>query len=246
MKTALRHFPLLLLLACTPSAPATETARRAPTAEPIETWKREALAELQAQPPKPDAACKSEVDCANVAHWARLRALLDKPDPPAVVGPEVKILPAGGAAIAWPAPKEGVLTVRYRIERKDCAPGGSDMGCHLAALCPVETPPGTAPAAERFDSEYVGEQTFAGVTVEKIEVPSPRCELRLYARDHHASMLCTARGPKLPASWSGAAVFDTGTIGLDKVTCERDALADRMLARGDLMRRWERRSTGKR
>jgi hypothetical protein len=246
MKTIARCLPLLLLVACTPSAPAPEAARPAPAAEPVETWKREALAELQKQPPQPAGGCNSEPDCANAAHWARLRELLDTPDPPAVVGPEVKLLPAGDAAIAWPAPKEGVLTVRYRIERKDCAVGGSDMGCHLVALCPVETPPGTAPAAQRFDSLYVGEQTFAGIHVEKLEVPSPRCELRLYARDHHASKLCTTRGPKLPASWSGAAVFDAGTIGLDKVPCERDALADRMIRRRDLMWQWEQRSAGKR
>ncbi|MDI1480090.1 hypothetical protein [Polyangium sp. y55x31] len=232
MKTALHHSPLLLLVACAPSGPATETA------EPVETWKREALAlrkEYENRAPDPwDGTLR------------QIAELLDKPDPPAVVGPELKILPAGDAPIAWPAPKEGVLTVRYRIERRDCSPGGSDMGYHLAALCPVETPPGTAPVAERIDSGYVGEQTFTDVTVEKIEVPSPRCELRLYARDHHASQLCTARGPKLPASWSGAAVFDAGTIGLDKVRCERDVLADRMLFRRELMWRWERRNAGKR
>jgi hypothetical protein len=241
MKTALRHVPLLLLLACTPPAPTPETAPVAPAAEPVETWKREALAELKALPPRSSAPCTSETDCADAAQGKKLRALLDTPDPAAVVGPELKILPAGEAAIAWPAPKEGALTVRYRIERKDCAVGGSDMGCHLVVLCPVETPPGTAPAAMRVDSEYVGEQTFPGITVEKIELPSPRCELRLYARDHHASKLCTARGPKLPASWRGAAVFDAGTIGLDEVTCERDELADRMLLRRELMGRWEQR-----
>lgn len=58
--------------------------------------------------------------------------------------------------------------------------------------------------------------------------------------------LCTARGPKLPASWTGAAVLDVGTIGLDGVTCERDVLAYRMLDRYDLMRMWEQRSAGKR
>jgi hypothetical protein len=241
MKTALRCTPLLLLLACTPSA-----APAPPAAEPVETWKREALAEVRDFPPPPDGGCRDFAECANTSHRARIRELLDTADPPAVVGPEVKLLPAGDAVIAWPAPKEGVLTVRYRIERKDCAPGGSDMGCHLAVLCPVETPPGTAPAAERLDSEYVGEQNHAGITVEKIQVPSPRCELRLYARDHHDSKLCTARGPKLPPSWTGAAVLDVGTIGLDKVTCERDVLAYRMLDRGDLMRMWEQRKAGKR
>jgi hypothetical protein len=231
MKPALLLAPLFLLLACTPTAPAADVA-------PVETWKREALALRK------EYANRAPDPWDNTG--AKVADLLDKPDPPAVVGPEVKLLPAGTTAVAWPAPKEGVLTVRYRIQRVDCVTGGSDMGCHLAAICPVETPPGTAPAADRIDAQYVGEQTFADVTVEQIEIPSPRCELRLYARDHHGSRLCATRGPKLPASWSGAAVFDAGTIGLDKVPCERDPLADRMLYRRDLMRGWERRSAGKR
>jgi hypothetical protein len=234
-------FFFFFLLGCTPSAPpppAPQPAQPAPTApEPIEEWKREAFVlqkEIAARPPNPWNTFPRDI-----------ADLLDNPDPPPQVGPEVKILPAGNEAIEWPAPKEGVLTVRYRIERKDCGAGGSDMGCHLVALCPIEAPPGTAPLAEQLRSEFVGPQTLIVGYVEALEVPSPKCELRLYARDHHGSKICNTRGPKLPASWSGAAVVDVGTIGLDGVKCERDTLADRMMFRQTLTVGWRSRNAKK-
>jgi hypothetical protein len=115
------------------------------------------------------------------------------------------------------------------------------MGCHLVALCPVDTPPATAPAADRRDSIKVEPQPIHGVTTEVLEVPSPRCELRLYARDHHGSVMCTARGPKLPASWTGAAVIDVGTVVSAHGSCQPDPLAERMIFRGQLIRSWRER-----
>jgi hypothetical protein len=223
-KLASRCAALLLLLACTP--------------EPVEEWKREAIAQ------------RKSFAGREISEWdtypARINSLLDKPDPPAVVGPELPVRPATGDAIAWPPPKDGVLTVRYRIEGADCGGYGSDMGCHLVALCPVDTPPGTAPAAERFDSTKVEPQPIKGVTTEVLEVPNPRCELRLYARDHHGSVMCTARGPKLPASWTGGAVIDVGTVVSDHGSCQPDELGERTLFRGQLIRNWRERQAKKR
>jgi hypothetical protein len=87
--------------------------------------------------------------------------------------------------------------------------------------------------------------TLAGLSVEVLEVPSPRCELRLYARDHHRSVVCTSRGPRLPATWSGAAVLDVGTITISTkgTSCEVDELAERMLFRATLAREWKHRNS---
>lgn len=225
--------PLLLLLACTPSSPAREAGP-----EPAEEWKREAL-----------LLRKEYAQRSSTNEWdswpAKVADILDHAEPPAVVGPDLEVRPPTDVAVDWPAPKDEVLTVRYRINQKGCSFG--DMGCHLVTVCPVDVPAGTAAAAREYShtrvAEHAGPKLFEGTYAEVIEVPSPRCELRLYAQDHHGSRVCSARGPKLPASWSGgSAVHDAGTIMIDPVRCEGDPLLDRMLFRGTLIYAWQKRN----
>lgn len=228
----------LFLAACTTPRPPPETVSPSPgAAKPIEDWRREALAQQS-------SLTKGATDEMSVNQAGTLTDILERPDPRAVLGPELSILPATGDALAWPAPREGVLTVRYRIEAHDCRAGGSDMGCHLVALCPDETSTSSAPVATVVSPLNLQTPTLAGLTVEVLEVPSPRCELRLYARDHHHSVVCTSRGPKLAATWSGAAVLDVGTITITTkgTSCEVDELAERMLFRSALAREWKQRN----
>lgn len=244
LRSSLLFSTSLFLLACSsapPAAPAQAgdpppASAKAPEL-PAEVWRAEAmtlLAEISKQPP-------NEFD----SYPRQLNDILNKPDPAAVVGPSVKILPTGKEAFQWPAPKAGVLTIRYRIEKRDCAPGGSDMGCHLVALCPVDAPDSKAPIARIVGSEYIMPQPIPELHVEKLEVPSDRCELRLYARDHHGSKVCTARGPAITAPKDGSQVIDLGTLGTEGVSCERDVLAERMVFRHELVTRAERRKAKK-
>ena len=80
--------------------------------------------------------------------------------------------------------------------------------------------------------------------MEVLEVPSPRCELRLYAKDHHGSAVCTACGPRLPSTWNGAAVLDIGTIQIasNHNTCDHDELVRRAVNRESLARGWRART----
>src|SRR5689334_9562118 len=107
---------LLSLAGCGTTAPSTDSTV-------TEDWKREALEQRK-------TFTKDGPD-AMFGYAGRVNALLDKPDPPAISGPTLRSVPSTDTT-GWPAARDGVLTVRYRIERKSCGGYGASEGCHLA------------------------------------------------------------------------------------------------------------------
>jgi hypothetical protein len=203
----------------------------------MEEWRLMAMRARKDMPNPGPGYASSEAEGAQWQYVSMLDGLLKQPDPPATPGPALTVVPPDGMAIPWPPAKAGVLTVRYRISGDDCRSAGSDMGCHLVALCPMETSSSVPVANVVFTAARLERPAPSTARPEVLELPSARCELRLYAQDHHGGAICTARGPKLPATGS---VVELGTITLDTQhkDCEADPLAERMHQRGNLTLKW--------
>ncbi|APR87071.1 hypothetical protein A7982_12420 [Minicystis rosea] len=218
-----------VLAACTPAQPGKEAATS--NADDEEGWVREAKLQLkQEQPPE-------------ASNHAQLEDLLKNPDPPAATGPELETKAPPAGEIAWPAPPPSAFSVRYRIPGGWCGVVASE-GCHLAALCPIEASPSAHPSAEvvtatRLEPIRVDARPLRP---EVLNVPSARCELRLYASDQHGATICTARVTKLPSAWEAGKAIDLGELRTTDKTCVRDPLASRSVLRGDLARSFRRRT----
>jgi hypothetical protein len=100
--------------------------------------------------------------------------------------------------------------------------------------------------AKRVDPVYVGEQNLADVTVEKLEIPSPHCELRLHARDHHASKVCTGARTETSIGVYQRSHLRRRHHGLDNVKCGARRARRARAPASELIRLWEQRQGGQR
>src|SRR4051812_27412436 len=98
-----RYAVLGFLAACTPAGSTADGGR------PMEDWRREAIEQQK-------SLIKGANDEVSVNQAGMLTDVLENPDPPASPRPELPTHPATGEEIAWPVPREGTLTVRYRID----------------------------------------------------------------------------------------------------------------------------------